>query len=72
MDFFSSDENEAVKTSDTTGNIHNSIVQQDNSILELLLIIITIIKVLELMLYCYTNYVRRLRKRYNTNTGGAA
>lgn len=60
-------ESTAVKTSDTTGNIHNSIVFSEDAgnTIKVLLVIITILKVLEFAMIIYSNFIRKIKKRYN-------
>lgn len=67
MGFFSSDEADAVKTSDTTGNINNNIVltRSADRTMEILLVIITVLKLLEFAMVIYSNFLRKIKKRYN-------
>lgn len=67
MGFFSSDESAAVKTSDTQGNISNNIVLTKNAdrTMEVLMIVLTILKLLEFVMLIYSNFIRKIKKRYN-------
>lgn len=71
MGFFSADENEVIKTSDTTGNINNNLVLSNaaETYVEILLLIIAIIKVVEFLYIVYTNYIRRLKRRFGGTNG---
>lgn len=66
MGFFSSDEAAVVKTSDTTGNIHNNIVisKEAENTIEILLLIIAIFKFLEFLMMIYSGFIRKIKKRY--------
>lgn len=66
MGFFGSDESSAVKTSDSTGNISNNIVNKNsNEFIEIMLVIISIFKLLEFAMIVYSSFIRKIKKRYN-------
>lgn len=70
MGWFSSDvnENEAIKTSDTTGNISNNIIfgGDDVTYVEIILLIIAVIKFAAFVYIIYTSHIRRMKIRYGT------
>lgn len=68
MGLFGSDESSAVKTSDTTGNISNNIVNKNsNEFIEIMLVIISIFKLLEFAMIVYSSFIRKIKKRYNSS-----
>lgn len=64
MGLFSNDEQQT-KSADNSGNISNSLELQENANLtQILLIIITILKLIEIAYLIYTSHVRKIKKRY--------
>lgn len=69
MGFWSADENEVIKTSDSTGNINNNLVlsNEAETYVEILLLIIAIIKLAEFIYIIYTSHIRRMKRRFGNN-----
>lgn len=66
MGWWSSDETVTIKASDSNGVIHNNIVfsAEAGDTIKVLLIAITILKVLECVMVIYSNFTRKIKKRY--------
>lgn len=67
MGLFSSDETATIKTTVSTGDIHNNIALSEDTgtTIVILLIIIAILKLLDFAMVLYANFIRKMKKRYN-------
>ncbi len=64
-----SEESKEVKTVDSTGAVNNNVVIQEpvpihNDQMTFILLVICVIKIIELLLFCYKVHLRRMKKRY--------
>lgn len=70
MGFFSNDEEQSFKNSDSNANVNNNLIFEDSaSVVQILLLTLTILKIFEITYLIYTSHVRRIKKRYVPNQG---